>query len=57
MYESMKTLGGRMMPFVEALSYFTMMPGVSNVIRLSFAIMPFQSQLQRKLLSNARLRE
>lgn len=57
MYESLKTLGGRMMPFVEALSYVTMMPGVGNIIRLTFAIMPFQSQLQKKLLSNARLRE
>ncbi|KAF8250241.1 putative cytochrome P450, partial [Wilcoxina mikolae CBS 423.85] len=57
MYESLKGLGKRTMPFVELLSYVTIMPGVNNVVRHALAMIPFQSQLQSKLLSKARLRD
>jgi hypothetical protein len=57
MYESLKGLGKRTMPFVEFLSYVTMMPVVNDVIRHAIANIPFQSQLQSKLLSKSRLRE
>lgn len=59
MYESLKAIGKRTMPMVEALSYFTMLPGVPKVLETIsslIAAMPFQSQLS-KLVPSTRLRE